>query len=100
VTPWTGTGQSRRIDSLQTAGGRLALLMEARVYVYSLAALCTQPDPADALILIGSRMGQSPVRFFHLAPSFLLTGGGGGGHFVLFDYWSSTDWTTKSEFFS
>jgi hypothetical protein len=72
--------------------------MEGRVYVYSLTKL-TNPaaDPADALLLIGSRMGQSAVTFFYLAPNFLLTGG--GSHFVLFDYWCS-QCTRKSEFFS
>ena len=102
MVPWTGTSQSRRIDSLQSAGGRLALLMEGKVYVYSLSGL-TQPSahPADALLLIGSRMGQSAVSFFHLAPSFLLTSGGRGsdGHFVFFDYWSA-EWTQTSEFFT
>jgi len=99
VIPWTGGSPGRRIDSLQAAGGRLALLMEARVYVYSLSSL-TRPGahPADSLLLIGSRMGQSPVTFFQLAPSFLLTGGD-DGHFVFFDYWSA-DWTRRSEFFS
>jgi hypothetical protein len=77
--------------------------MEGKVYVYSLSSL-TQPSahPADALLLIGSRVGQSAVSFFQLAPSFLLTGGwrgGGDGHFVFFDYWSA-EWTQKSEFFS
>jgi hypothetical protein len=66
--------------------------------VYSLTKLTTPAaDPADALLLIGSRMGQSAVNFFYLAPNFLLTGG--GGHFVLFDYWSG-QWTRKSEFFA
>ena len=92
-------GPRRRIDSLQAAGGRLALLMEGRVYVYSLTRLTlpTGGDTAEALLLIGSRMGQSAVEFFYLAPSFLLTGG--GGHFVLFDYWSA-GCSSQSEFFS
>lgn len=36
VTPSTGIGRARRIDQLAASCGRLALLMEGRVYVYSL----------------------------------------------------------------
>ena len=36
VTPSTGIGRGRTIDKMFSSSGRLALLMEGRVYVYSL----------------------------------------------------------------
>jgi len=74
LTPWTGrpdtaTGHPRRIDGLFSSTGRLALLMEGRVFVYDLdILLCEKQSSVASLILKGTRQNEPTVLFVYLFP--------------------------------
>lgn len=106
LTPWTGrsdtaaaTGHPRRIDGLFSSAGRLALLMEGRVFVYDLDILLSEKQSSVAsLLLKGTRQNEPNVLFVYLFPDRLLTVGKDYS-VTMFSFWRTPPSPT-SEFFT
>jgi len=95
VKPYTGWGQGKHIQHLSQCGGRLGLIVEGRVFVYSAPGII-QGEGQECLLLVATRQQQPSVEWIHLDRHRLLTAG--GRTLVMFDFWTDQP-SNSSEFF-